>query len=119
MCATVLKLPIIFAHRGANSFAPENSIPAFENAIDMGCDGIELDVRLCASGEVVVFHDRSTARMTGHRGSIHRMTFSEIKQLILGNIDSNMKKIGKSLKGLLCPADFWKKLSSGGLFGNR
>lgn len=88
-----MNLPIIFAHRGANSFAPENSLSAFEKAIDIGCDGIELDVRLCASGEVVVFHDRSTARMTGHRGSIHRMNFSEIKQLILGNIDSTIEKI--------------------------
>lgn len=89
----ILKLPIVFAHRGANSFAPENSISAFAKAIDMGCDGIELDVRLCTSGEVVVFHDRSTARMTGHRGSIQKMTFSEIKQLILGNIDSTIEKI--------------------------
>ena len=67
-----MKIPIIFAHRGANHFSPENSLGAFEKAVELGCDGIELDVRLCGSGEVVVFHDRSTYRMTGHHGNIHK-----------------------------------------------
>jgi glycerophosphoryl diester phosphodiesterase len=88
-----LQLPLIFAHRGANSFAPENSIAAFEKAIELGCDGIELDVRLCADEELVVFHDRFTNRMTGHRGSIQKMTYSEIKQLILKGSDKNSFRI--------------------------
>lgn len=48
----------IWAHRGAwGPEAPENTVPAFDNAIEAGADGIELDVRLCGSGELVVFHD--------------------------------------------------------------
>ncbi len=78
-----LGLPLIIAHKGANTFAPENSLPAFAKALDMGCDGIELDVRLCASGHVMVFHDRSTFRMTGMRHHIHRLTLDQIKKLRL------------------------------------
>jgi glycerophosphoryl diester phosphodiesterase len=79
-----LKFPIIFAHRGANYFAPENSIPAFEKALNLGCDGVELDVRLCGSGEVVVFHDRFTHRLTGYHGNIHKLSYSKIQKLGLG-----------------------------------
>ncbi len=89
----MLKLPIVFAHRGANSFAPENSLSAFQKAIDMGCNGIELDVRLCASGELVVFHDKSTFRMTGVRGNIHKMSYPAIKSLRLKNPQGSPEKI--------------------------
>ncbi len=75
--------PLIFAHRGANSFAPENSIPAFEAAIRIGCDGIEMDVRLTASGDIIIFHDRRLNRMTGCRGNVHQMTLSQIRQVYL------------------------------------
>ena len=78
-----IKFPLVFAHRGANTFAPENSLAAFEEAIRMGCHGIELDVRLCGSGEVVVFHDRNTLRMTGVRASIQKLSYPKIKTLNL------------------------------------
>ena len=78
-----LRFPLVFAHRGANTFAPENSLAAFEEALRMGCDGIELDVRLCASGEVVVFHDRNTFRMTGVRASIQKISYQKIRTLNL------------------------------------
>ncbi len=78
-----MKFPLVFAHRGANSFAPENSLAAFRKAIELGCDGIELDVRYTADGNVVVFHDRHTFRMTGVRGNIHRMSARQIGQLRL------------------------------------
>jgi glycerophosphoryl diester phosphodiesterase len=89
----LLKLPIVFAHRGANSFAPENSLSAFRKAIQIGCNGIELDVRLCASGELVVFHDKSTLRMTGVRGNIHRLPYSALKELRLINPPGFSEKI--------------------------
>ena len=79
------KRPLIFAHRGANSFAPENSIPAFEAALQLGCDGIEMDLRLTASGDVIVFHDRRLSRMTGCRGNVQQMALSEIRQCYLQN----------------------------------
>jgi len=75
--------PLIFAHRGANSFAPENSLAAFEKAKKLGCHGIELDVRICASGEVVVFHDRLLSRMTGEKGKIQRWELSWLRNLKL------------------------------------
>lgn len=78
-----MKFPIVFAHRGANSYAPENSLSAFEKAIQLGCDGIELDVRMCATGEIVVFHDRYANRMTSIRGNVQKMTLSQLRQLNL------------------------------------
>ena len=45
------------AHRGAKGYEPENTLTAFQKAIDMGSDGIELDVHLSADGHVIVIHD--------------------------------------------------------------
>jgi glycerophosphoryl diester phosphodiesterase len=59
--------PLIFGHRGVRGEAPENTMAAFELAAEAGADGIELDVRLCRSGEVVVCHDPTLARATGGR----------------------------------------------------
>jgi glycerophosphoryl diester phosphodiesterase len=53
------------AHRGSAHQAPENSLLSFEHAISEGADAIELDVRRCKTGEVVVLHDASLKRMTG------------------------------------------------------
>lgn len=78
-----MNYPIVFAHRGANSFAPENSIPAFEKAIELGSDGIELDVRLATSGEIFVFHDRNTFRMTGIRSSVSHLDYTTLKGMSL------------------------------------
>jgi glycerophosphoryl diester phosphodiesterase len=60
----------ILGHRGASSDAPENTLAAFQLALDQGADGVELDARLCASGEVVVFHDERLERLTGGRGRV-------------------------------------------------
>ena len=70
---------MIFAHRGANSFAPENSLQAFEEAIKINCDGVEMDLRYTGSGDVIVFHDRGLHRMTGDEGNIQQLSLSEIR----------------------------------------
>lgn len=57
-------LPILFAHRGALLFAPENTFPAFAIALKQKADGIELDVNVIADSTLVVFHDKTTARTT-------------------------------------------------------
>ena len=57
--------PLIIAHRGDVSKAPENTIPAFLSAHGRGADGIELDVRLTRDGQLVVYHDRSLRRIGG------------------------------------------------------
>ncbi len=88
-----LKIPLIFAHRGANSFAPENSLPAFQKAIELGCQGIELDVRYTADKNVVVFHDKNTFRLTGVRQNIQKLTLSQIKKFKLHQKDFPEEKI--------------------------
>lgn len=61
--------PYVFGHRGVRGDAPENTMAAFELAAAAGADGIELDVRLCRSGELVVCHDADLARLTAGRDS--------------------------------------------------
>jgi len=71
----------ILGHRGASSDAPENTLPAFQLALDQGADGVELDVRLCRSGEVVVFHDERLERLTGAAGRVADTPWSELSRL--------------------------------------
>jgi len=68
-------------HRGAMGYEPENTLISFKKAIELGADMIELDVRLCKSGELVVMHDSSVDRMTNGHGSVEGMTLSELKGL--------------------------------------
>jgi glycerophosphoryl diester phosphodiesterase len=76
--------PILFAHRGMNSFAPENTLPAFQLCLDNNIPAIELDVHLIKSGELVVIHDFSTKRLTNKDYKIENLTLSEIKALDVG-----------------------------------
>jgi glycerophosphoryl diester phosphodiesterase len=77
--------PTIFAHRGASAHAPENTLAAFELAISQGADAIELDVKLCADGEVVVLHDQTVNRTTNGVGDINQLSLAEIKKLDAGS----------------------------------
>lgn len=76
--------PLIIAHRGASGYALENSLPAFQKAVDMGADMIELDVFTLKDGEVVCFHDKDLKRLTGTEGKIADFTLAELNQLMLG-----------------------------------
>ena len=69
----------IFGHRGASGYAPENTLEAFELAAKMGAHGVELDVHICKSGELVVAHDETIDRVADGTGFIKDMTLSEIK----------------------------------------
>ena len=51
---------LVLAHRGANRLAPENTLPAFARAVELGADGVELDVHRTADGALVVRHDADT-----------------------------------------------------------
>lgn len=66
------------AHRGAKGYAPENTIAAFQKALDLGADGIELDVHLSADGHVVVIHDHTLDRTTDGTGEVASLTWDEI-----------------------------------------
>lgn len=67
-------------HRGANEHEPENTIVAFQKAIDLGSDGIELDVHLSSDKEIIVIHDQTIDRTTNGTGFVHQMTLSELKK---------------------------------------
>jgi glycerophosphoryl diester phosphodiesterase len=76
--------PRVNAHRGAMSYAPENTFAAFERAIELGADIVELDVHLSADGEVVVIHDHDLARTTDGQGIVSEKTLAELKTLDAG-----------------------------------
>ncbi|MCW4012922.1 MAG: glycerophosphodiester phosphodiesterase family protein [Candidatus Bathyarchaeota archaeon] len=72
-------------HRGAAGHAPENTLPSFRKAVELGCDMTELDVHICASGEVVVIHDEKVNRTTNGKGWVSELSLTELKQLDAGN----------------------------------
>jgi glycerophosphoryl diester phosphodiesterase len=75
---------LVIAHRGASSAAPENTMAAFALAIDLGADGIELDVRRSREGQLVVIHDASVDRVTGAAGEVAAMSLEELRGLDAG-----------------------------------
>jgi glycerophosphoryl diester phosphodiesterase len=72
--------PLVFAHRGGSALAPENTIAAFDNALALGADGLELDVHFSRDGAVVVHHDRTLSRTTALRGPIADRTADELRR---------------------------------------
>ncbi len=72
------------AHRGASGLAPENTMAAFEKAVELGADALELDLHLTRDGELVVIHDQALDRTTDGRGAIHEWSLDELKRLDAG-----------------------------------
>ena len=68
-------------HRGAMGYVAENTMEAVQLALELGVDGVEVDVHVCGSGELVVFHDFTLDRMTNGSGEISKWTLSDLKQL--------------------------------------
>ncbi len=79
----------VTAHRGASAFYPENTMAAFQGAIDFGADWIELDVQQSKDGKIFVMHDHSFYRTTGLREFSWNLTFDEIEQLDAGSFFSD------------------------------
>jgi glycerophosphoryl diester phosphodiesterase len=75
--------PLLYGHRGASALAIENTMSAFARARADGADGIELDVRLSADGELVVFHDEDLERIAGRPGRVGEMSWSELSRVAL------------------------------------
>ncbi|MBO5415433.1 MAG: glycerophosphodiester phosphodiesterase [Clostridia bacterium] len=75
---------LILGHRGACGHAPENTMEAFELAIKMGADGVELDVHFTADGEVVVLHDEKIDRTSNGQGLVNQYTLAELKTMDFG-----------------------------------
>lgn len=78
-------LPLIIAHRGASAIAPENTLAAFQKAIDDGADGIEFDVRLTGDGEAIVFHDADLKRIAGRDEKIIDLSLEELGKIDAGS----------------------------------
>lgn len=70
----------VWAHRGASGYAPENTLDAFRKAVEMGADGIELDVQMTKDGELVVIHDETINRVSNGKGWVKDYTYEELKK---------------------------------------
>ncbi len=74
----------VWGHRGADGwdkqYAPENTLPSFQKAIDMGADGVEFDVQLSKDGEIVICHDEKIDRTSDGKGYIKDYTLKELKR---------------------------------------
>lgn len=94
-----IKLPKngLCAHRGASDTHPENTIPAFVEAIRLGAHMIEFDIQLSKDGELVIMHDGSVDRTTNGTGKVADLTYAEISKL-----DAGIKK-GEKFKGTKVP----------------
>ena len=89
----------VIAHRGAHQGIPENSLPAYQKAIDLGCDFVEIDVRTTKDNKFVSVHNSSVEGYAeGAKGLVRNMTLSELKTLDIG------ARYGEQWKNTLIPA---------------
>lgn len=89
---------IVIAHRGDHTKAPENTLAAIHDAIKVGCDYVEVDVRRTRDGALVVMHDGSVDRTTNGKGKVAELTLDEIRKL-----DAGSKRRGKAYAGEKVP----------------
>lgn len=88
---------LVYAHRGASGYAPENTMEAFKKAVKLGSRGIECDVQMTKDGRLVVCHDETVDRTTNGKGFIKDFTFEELRKLDAGSW------FGKEFKGEKIP----------------
>jgi len=77
--------PLIIAHRGDSTSAPENTLAAFQSALNLGAHGIELDVRLSSDGVPIVIHDETLDRTTNGSGPVSSFTIKQLKLIKASN----------------------------------
>src|SRR5580700_11410675 len=75
---------VAISHRGEHLHHPENTMPAFQEAIRLGADYIEVDVRTTADGKLILSHDATVNRCTNGQGDVARMTFEDLRALDAG-----------------------------------
>jgi glycerophosphoryl diester phosphodiesterase len=82
---------MVVAHRGASVEQPENTIAAFDAAIDAGADAVEFDVRMTADGFAVVMHDPDVSRTTDDTGIVSQITLEEIRKLGVPTLEEALR----------------------------
>jgi glycerophosphoryl diester phosphodiesterase len=105
--------PLIIAHRGARSLAPENTVAAARRALELGADMWELDVGMTADGEPLVIHDRTLIRTANVKKifpkrrpwSLHEFTLEEIRRLDFGTWFIDEDPFGQIAAGAVSPAE--------------
>lgn len=118
MPATV-RGPLVIGHRGASADAPENTIAAFELAIEQGADGIELDVHLSGDEQPVVIHDFTLERTTDGAGPVSERSVRELKRLDAGGWrdrrfrGQRVQTLQEVLERFRDRARFWIELKAG------
>lgn len=75
---------LVYAHRGASGYAPENTMSAFRKAVELGCHGIECDVQMTKDGSLVICHDETLDRTTDGKGFLKDLNFDELRELDAG-----------------------------------
>jgi len=80
-----MNYPFLWAHRGASSLAPENTMAAFSIAVECGADGLELDIHLSRDGVPVVIHDETLDRTTEGHGQVRNKTLRQLQLLDAGS----------------------------------
>ena len=72
---------LVIGHRGARGHLAENTLPSIAKALELGVDGIEIDVFRCASEELVVFHDQTLEKLTNATGYIEQLDLDSIRNI--------------------------------------
>jgi len=88
---------VAISHRGEHLVRPENTIPAFQEAIRVGADFIEVDVQTTSDGKLVLSHDATVDRCTNGSGKVSEMTFEQVEAL-----DAGIKR-GQQFAGVRIP----------------
>ena len=94
---TAVPRVVVIAHRGEHLHHPENTLSAFQAAIDIGADYIELDVRTTSDGRLVLMHDSTVDGKTDGHGEVSKLTFAQIRALDAG------VRLGKEFAGTRVP----------------
>src|SRR5215510_13684381 len=94
---------IAIGHRGAAAHMPENTMPSFEKALELGADALEFDVALTKDGVPVVIHDDTLDRTTDGRGPVEDSTYEEVARLDAGSwkaVPTHVPTLDEVLAGL-------------------
>ncbi len=88
-----MKRTLVWAHRGASGYAPENTLEAFQKAVELGADGVELDVQMTKDGQLVVIHDETVERTSSLKGWVKDYLYEDLRRL---DVNRNFPEYGRT-----------------------